>query len=328
MSYLFRVEDARPLPYADVLDVSSVRCESGTPLSGEWRVGQVHRLYAPGVTTRSIEAILTQGTLNVRIFSGACREDYLLALDLLARVAEQLGTEVLSEEDVRFVPLALGSKYGRGWIDDHTRAIGKLILGMAASKRSDDPVVIPGPMRPFHIGPLTADVVRTVGRSDLERAEVLARMIRQVQYPDLPVVQPRAVTLPDSEQVVAASIITPERAVLVERGDVLGLAAEAPVYVSWGAAASLLGPFARHLDEWTLAVAPVPRREWGQLVAAAAALESDGFESDGELTQHTWWSTQVTDAPTELFQMPVARETDTSDHAGVRQWWDVWRKRR
>ena len=328
MSYCFRVHGVQAPAYSDITNGIEVVCESGEPLTGLWQIGRVHRLYMPRVTTRSVEATLVDGVFSVRLFSGACREDYLLALDFAAAFARIYDREVVSEEGVRFVPAERNRRYGRGWIDDHIRAISKVILRMAVSKRPDEPLVVEGPIRRFHIGPRTAKAILEAGRSDLERAEVLFSMMQQVQYPNLPIVEPQAARLPDSERVVSAAFLMPETATLVSRAEFIAFQAAAPAHVPWEAATVLLGPYVRFLDEWTLAVAPIPQEAWLDLVSAAESFEMAISEDISDLTQHTWWSTQITDAPTEVFQVPTPRDEDTPVEDGVRGWWDVWRERR
>ncbi len=328
MSYCFRVQGVRALSYEDVIGEHSLHCETRAVLSGDWKTGHQHRLFVRGVSTRSVEVILEGGEFTTRLFSGACREDYLLALDLAAAVSRISGQSVVSEEGVSFVPSERGQRYGRGWVDDHIRAIGKVILRMASSRRPEEPLVVEGPIRAFHIGPHAAEAITASGHSDLERAERMFDMMREVQYPSAPMLEPRATVLPDSEQVVAAAFIEPETAVVVQRTDVLAFMTDVPAHVPWVPAIDLLGPYVRFLDEWTVAIAPIPREAWADLTAAASTMEVAPASNPEELTQHTWWSTQVTDAPTEVFQRPVARHDDTPDEEGVRRWWDVWRQRR
>ena len=330
MSYCFRVPGVRTLRYEDVIGGESVACETGAELKGTWRTGVSHRLYRAGVTTRSIECVLSEDTFRVRLFSGACSEDYALALQFAGRAARACDTTVVSEEGVSFLPDQRGHRYGRGWIDDHVRTIGKVILRMAAAKRSDEPLIVEGPNRAFHMGPRTAEHIAQEGRTDLERAEVMFSLMRQVQYPPVPISEPKAIVLPDSEAVVVAVLIEPEKPLVVQRTDVLTFQSHVPAHVSWSAAIELLGPFARYVDEWTVVVAAVPEEAWSDLLAAANDMDFAPVAPDGlsEMTQHTWWSTQVTDAPTEVFQLPVARHDDTPVEDGVRRWWDVWRQRR
>ncbi|MFT6142598.1 MAG: hypothetical protein ACJAZO_002380 [Myxococcota bacterium] len=328
MSYCFRVQGVCALSYEDVIGAHILQCETGAHLSGAWQVGHQHRLFVHGVSTRSVEVVFDGGEFTARLFSGACREDYLLALDMAAAVSRVSGQSIRSEEGVSFVPSELEKRYGRGWVDDHIRAIGKVILRMASSRRPEEPLVVEGPIRAFHIGPNAAKAITASGHSDLERAERMFGMMREVQYPSAPILEPRATVLPDSEQVVAAAFIEPEKSVVVQRTDVLAFMTDVPAHVPWIPAIDLLGPYVRFLDEWTVAIAPIPHEAWADLTAAASTMEVSPASNPEELTQHTWWSTQVTDAPTEVFQRPVARHDDTPDEEGVRRWWDVWRQRR
>jgi len=330
VSYCFRVPGVSRLTYEAALTGLQVRCETGATLSGDWVPNIPHRLYTEGVTTRSIACALQDGEFSVRLYSGACSEDYRLALRIAGDVARLAHTKVKSEEGVSFTPGMRGHRYGQGWIDDHVRTIGKVILRMAAAKRSDDPLVVEGPNRSFHMGPMTAAFITNAGRTDLERAEVMFSLMRKVQYPSVPILEPAAVVMPDSEAVVAAVELHPETSAVVQRTDVITFAAHVPAHVPWAEALQLLGPFVEPLDEWTVAIRAVPAEAWNDLLAAANDIDSAPFIQvpDGELTQHTQWSTQVTDAPTEVFTLPVARHDDTPVEEGVRRWWDVWRRRR
>jgi hypothetical protein len=115
---------------------------------------------------------------------------------------------------------------------------------------------------------------------------------------------------------------------VLERVDVVAVASSAPAHVPWSNVDALLGPYARWLDEWTVHVPAIAPAVWDEVVARAEQLEAPPGDAPSHLTQNTWWSTQVTDAPTEVFPPPKPREAQTPEDPGVRRWWDIWRERR
>jgi hypothetical protein len=331
VSYRFRVEQAGVPDYREVIEPlglgDRLKLRAGPELVGRWKPGTAHHFYLDGVSTRPVEVTLEGTTFSTRIFSGASAEDYELALSFAGRVSRLYGRPIVSEEDVRFMPSERRHQYGRGWIDDHLRAIAKVILRMAASRRPDDPIVIDGTIRPFHIGPRIAQLIQETGQTDLDRAERLVDRIRALQYPEIPFAPSEATRLPDSEKLVTVTTLHPDTPVLVERVDVVAVEDDIPLHVPWVQVDALLGSAATWIDEWTVAVRAISGNRWSDVIDRAEDLVLDQEEVASHLTQNTIWSTQVTDAPTEYYRAAEPRASDVGP-TDVRTWWKLWRDRR
>lgn len=305
MSYSFYLDTPGPLTYEMVLDglnVPDLVCEEADEgryddpiaLSGNWRPKFYHHFYRDGISTRSVEVGLEEGTFSVRVMSCSCPEDYQLALDMICNLARKTGGTISSEEGVEFSCGTREEQYGHAWIDDHVQSICTMTLNMALDPQYKGEVMtMHGAVRPFHLGSRLAQQLvaegdaRAITRSLIER-------IRAVQYIDRDeeegpyAANPMSVTFRNGKEATLTAF-GPGVYYLLPDVEYLALIAEPPIYVRYDALPTLVGERLQYLDERHALVEPIPDDEWERFLARARGHAVDPEAGSNGGTGRKWW---------------------------------------
>ena len=269
MSYSFYVS-CDP-PSRDVLASGPpVEIVEGVPLIGPFAEGEVLHVVRPGLTARSVEVAYEEGSFSARVMTLASPEDYELALLLVCEVARRAGTEVESEEGVRFPPDAVDAHYGRDWIDEHVHS---LVGSIRAVVREHGEVQMSGATNMVTLDAPFLDRLFAGLPDRAQQSEALLAVFRDVNFP--PEAYYRAnvmqVTLRDGRtrtMVVWGPGVTYQ----LPRTELVALLAEEQVLVPWSALADLAGERLSPVDAATVRVEAVPDEAWADVVQRARAV--------------------------------------------------------
>lgn len=135
----------------------------------------VHRFHLDGRSTRVTEVTVAE-TFDVRMFSLAAPEDVELAVRIAECAARIMGLREANAEGAGVIPIGeLRDVYDARWAEDQARSGVRVVRALIEQGRG--PIQMPGPVRPFCVGPR---VLAEVAGED-EHVRMLAA-IRAVQW--------------------------------------------------------------------------------------------------------------------------------------------------
>jgi hypothetical protein len=292
MSFSFYLDLPKPPPLGGLLepipyDILCVEEEEIDP-ADDWPEGYTH-LFREHLSTCAVEIKRVTSRFQVRIMDFAAPEDYELALGVVEQLAKWGQVETIEPEDLEPMPLAaLQKRYGNQWIAEQVQSLFGMLPGMVA-KEKDASLQVPGPVRPFWIGPRLLKELMEAGPEKSLPERIIAA-IRKVQYVDpeeyfcAAVMEVSSKTTDESFTVTAwgpgVRYLFPNVEYLAVIEDMEG---EEHFLVPYKAIHEIAGDYCSWLDEEQTVVEPFDDDEWPKVLERARKHEVDPGKAGGRL---------------------------------------------
>ncbi len=180
MSHSFTVPLSEPpdlLAVIEALDVDDLEVEGELPVAGTWPEGTYLHLYRRGISCRSVELGFDADGLQVRVFSCSSADDVVLALALVHEVARRHGVFVQDEYGDE-VPVDQLDTHYAGFPEDYATWGAEFLPRMLDGPDVKGLVTLPGPGRPFVVGPRLIKALRPSSEGYVERFYERQRTVR------------------------------------------------------------------------------------------------------------------------------------------------------
>lgn len=270
MSTSFRVRFEQLLPVEELLHLELPDLRISRLEEAEQDGPGTFHVFREKLSTRATELAVGGGFLTVRVFSGACQEDWQLVRALLTRAATS-SSGVVEEEGVGAVPVVrLDREFGPEWVDDRLDADATILAALYARA---GPMRMRGPTREVVVGPR---VLTELAADGAERPGArLVQLMRRVLWPD-PRYESAAVfeVRPGSGPTWRAVALLVARACVVPVVDRLALndATGMVIVIPWSALAHL--PLTvTYVDDGNVLLEAVEPSAWPAVCAAARQFE-------------------------------------------------------
>lgn len=183
MSFTFSVKAERPPPFHGLFE--AVGFEDLLTVEDRFEASswahQVWHVYREGFSARPVEIIHCQGRFDLCVPTPASWQDYELAIRFAQQAALYLEEHVVPDGEGPVPLVDLRARFNLEWMEEMTDAgVRELEQVIRTANRT---VMIPGPVRPFYIGPRLLRDVLGPRHPDMLPQRLMARM-RKAQYID------------------------------------------------------------------------------------------------------------------------------------------------
>lgn len=261
--FVVRASSLKPGPLYAVLKPLSGRLEG---IRGDaWRTGQLLRAWLPERSTRTVELLLTDDGVQVRVLALSCPEDLQLAVVLATALASADPEATLETRGVRMTRDKFVRQHGDAWRQRMQQADFDELVQLVGTDRT---IALTGPIRDCWFGPRVVAEVLAMPESD--RFEAIFAMVRRIQYPPEGTVAPAAMPVdgPDGLPVLRLAQLVQGAPNLMPPAELVGMLLDRMVYArpdDLVAALGSLGAQGEHWDEQHRYVPALDKEQWASL---------------------------------------------------------------